>query len=661
MRPLHLGCAALNQTPLDWTGNRRRIEQAIEEARRRGVRVLCLPELSISGYGCEDAFLSRHVSQTALEVLGEILPQTQGMVVALTIPFFHRRALYNTACLAVDGRAVGLVGKQNLAGDGVHYEPRWFKPWQRGEAVDVDAGPLGTLPLGDLVFNCDGIRIGFEICEDAWVADRTGRHLAGDVDLLLNPSASHFAFGKQTIRRRQATEGSRAFGVAYVFANLLGNEAGRALYDGGLLIASEGKRVAEASRFSYQEVVLEDAVVDVDANRMDIAERSHREQGTGARLVSVDTTLVDADPGALTPPLPAVGDDDRHWEFESAIALGLFDYLRKSHSQGYVVSLSGGADSTAVSLLAAASITKALNELGGEEVASRLGYLPNQPKSEAPKEWVRRLLTCVYQETRNSSQATADSARIIAESLGAVFHSFNVDTAVDFYMQLGQAAAGRDLTWTDDDLALQNIQARSRGPSVWLLANLKSALLLATSNRSEAAVGYATMDGDTCGGLSPIGGIDKDFLLDWLRAKESEMPELAAVNRLQPTAELRPPGSGQTDESDLMPYAILEQIEDAAIRDRLSPLEAFRSLRSKTEIDDASLAEYLTRFFRLWSRNQWKRERYAPSFHVDDKNLDPKTWCRFPILSGGYQRELQQLASYLESSNDLESSNNSDI
>ena len=647
MRPVHVGCAALNQTPLDWSGNVRRIEQAIGEARQRGVRILCLPELSISGYGCEDAFLSRHVAETSLELLSELIPHSEGMVVAFSIPFFHRRALYNTACLAVDGKAAGLVGKQNLAGDGVHYEPRWFKPWRRGEAVDVDAGPLGTLPLGDLIFDCDGIRVGFEICEDAWVADRTGRHLAGDVDLLLNPSASHFAFGKQTVRRRQATEGSRAFGVAYIFANLLGNEAGRAIYDGGLLIASEGRRIAEADRFSYAEVVVEDAVIDIDANRMDIAERSHHERGEGARMVAADLSIPAANPESLASPLPAIGDDDRHWEFESAIALGLFDYLRKSRSQGYVVSLSGGADSTAVSLLAAASITKALEELGANEMASRLHYLSDPPQSSSPEAWVSRLLTCVYQATRNSSRATADAARVVADALGAEFHSFAIDEAVHFYLQLGQQAAGRSLTWDKDDLALQNIQARSRGPSVWLLANIKSALLLATSNRSEAAVGYATMDGDTCGGLSPIAGIDKDFLLGWLRAKQAQLPALEAVNRLQPTAELRPPGSGQTDESDLMPYSLLEQIEDAAIRDRLNPLEAFRSLRSKVDVDDAELAESLVRFYRLWARNQWKRERYAPSFHVDDKNLDPKTWCRFPILSGGFERELEELIRYL--------------
>ncbi|HEX7378670.1 MAG TPA: NAD+ synthetase, partial [Pirellulales bacterium] len=82
----------------------------------------------------------------------------------------------------------------------------------------------------------------------------------------------------------------------------------------------------------------------------------------------------------------------------------------------------------------------------------------------------------------------------------------------------------------------------------------------------------------------------------------------------------------------------------AAIRDKYTPLEVFWRVRARFGQHTAGqLAIWVERFFRLWCRNQWKRERYAPSFHVDDENLDPKTWCRFPILSGGYERELEEL------------------
>ena len=213
---------------------------------------------------------------------------------------------------------------------------------------------------------------------------------------------------------------------------------------------------------------------------------------------------------------------------------------------------------------------------------------------------------------------------------------------------------GRPLNWDQDDIALQNIQARVRAPSVWMMANIKSALLISTSNRSEAAVGYATMDGDTSGGISPIAGIDKAFLRKWLNWLEHTgvdgqfmIPALNAVNVQQPTAELRPQESKQTDEDDLMPYDLLDAIEEAAIRDKKMPIACYLLMKLRFPMyQDEQLKNWVKKFFRLWCRNQWKRERYAPSFHLDDKNLDPKTWCRFPILSGGFTKELAELDAY---------------
>ena len=184
-----------------------------------------------------------------------------------------------------------------------------------------------------------------------------------------------------------------------------------------------------------------------------------------------------------------------------------------------------------------------------------------------------------------------------------------------------------------------------------MLANLNNALLLATSNRSEAAVGYATMDGDTCGGISPISGIDKAFLRQWLRWLETDgcegvaaIPALSLINAQAPTAELRPSAAHQTDEDDLMPYPVLDAIERAAIRDKQLPADVCRVIGGQfPDYTAAQIVLWVRRFFTLWSRNQWKRERYAPGFHVDDKNLDPKTWCRFPILSSGFADELAAL------------------
>jgi NAD+ synthase (glutamine-hydrolysing) len=656
MKLIRVGAAVMNTTPLDWNGNLRAMRLLLEEARRTESSVLCLPELCITGYGCEDAFLAPGTARMALEVLQEFAPQTQGLIVSVGLPVLHSGALFNTACLLADGKILGFVGKQNLAGEGIHYEPRWFKPWPAGVRSETRVGNR-EYPLGDLIFECGGVRFGYEICEDAWVAGRPGSLLARrGVDIILNPSASHFAFGKHEVRKRFVIEGSRAFNAGYVYANLVGNEAGRAIYDGDAMIAASGKLAAIGPRFTYADGVLTTALLDMDAIRMARARTgSYRPDVAGE-----DAGLVES-PFEFPPRSPVHGqlkatawEDSPHLkeeEFARAVSLALFDYLRKSRSQGFVVSLSGGADSSAVSILAARMVDFGTRELGRDAFLAKLGHIQGLDQAAGNRDVVRRLLTCVYQSTRNSGEVTRRAARGVAEALGAEFLEFDVDALVQGYIGIVSQALGRELSWQTDDLALQNIQARVRSPGVWLLANIRGALLLTTSNRSEAAVGYATMDGDTSGGLAPIAGIDKAFLRKWLRWMQTAgpdgigpMPELAAVNDQQPTAELRPPSARQTDEDDLMPYELLDAIERLAIRDKMLPVEIFQVLPLEfPHYSRAQLAAWIERFFRLWCRNQWKRERYAPCFHLDDENLDPKTWCRFPILSGGYERELAEL------------------
>ncbi|MEM8608669.1 MAG: NAD(+) synthase [Myxococcota bacterium] len=651
MIPIKVATASLNQTPLDWVGNQRRIEAVLAEARRQAVGLLLLPELCTTGYGCEDAFLGPDAAARAWSMLQALAPQTKGMAVCLGIPVRRRGGLYNTACLVVDGTIAGFAAKEHLAGEGLHYEPRWFKPWPNDSVVSLERDGR-SYPFGDVFFDVGGVRLGFEICEDAWVAQRRGALDGHAMDVLLNPSASHFAFGKHEVRERLVLEGSRSMAVGYLYANLLGNEAGRVIYDGGCYIAQNGSLLARSTRLTFDEWTLTTATLDVEASRTEqVRTRSFQADSSdpGQKRVIVDFTFPRAPMERSQPEVEAWERSESHKEeeFTRALTLALFDYLRKSHSRGFVLSISGGADSAAAACLVGLMVDRAREALGDEGFAAKLGM---DAKGSA-RDWVEALLCCAYQRTDHSSQITEDAASGVANALGATFYLLDVQSLVDAYVRLISEATDRTLTWEDDDLTLQNIQARVRAPSVWMLANMRRSLLLSTSNRSESAVGYATMDGDTAGGLSPIAGIDKAFLRHWLRWLETKgptgmrsIPELSAINVQTPTAELRPKEHHQTDEEDLMPYPVLDAIERLAIGDKLPPVDCLEVLQSEFEqYDDQTLRTWVKRFFRLWSRNQWKRERYAPSFHVDDKNLDPKTWCRFPILSGGFEKELSEL------------------
>ncbi len=467
--------------------------------------------------------------------------------------------------------------------------------------------------------------LGVEICEDAWVAERPAISLkARGANLILGPAASHFAFGKTKVRRHLA----QAAGLPYVYANLMGNESGRIIYDGGATITdAAGRLIAEGQRFSYQPFGL--CVADLELHGPSAAADLK-----GQRF-----------------------EDQPHEEFARAVALGLYDYLRKSRAKGFALSLSGGADSAACAVLVRLMADWGSRELGLFGFCQSLGI----KAADVPTAMAQRLRT-LYQGTENSSAITREAAAKVAEAVGARHHSVDIQPLVDSYQALAAGVLGRPLAFPGDDLALQNLQARVRSPGVWALANAEERLLLATNNRSESAAGYTTMDGDTSGGLAPLAGMGKHQLRDWLRWMEKTGPEglgpwpvLSVINAQEPTAELRPLVDGvqrQTDEGDLMPYEALDAIERAAFVQRLSPAQVLSAIGAPLEKFSAEQRRaWVVRFFKLWAASQWKRERLAPSFHLDDHNVDPRSWMRFPILSAGWAEELKALLEGFGSSN----------
>ena len=620
MAKIKVGGAALNQIPIDWENNIKNIRDAISEAKEQGIKILCLPELCLTGYGCEDLFLSDWISEKAAAFLPEIAPYTKGIATTIGLPIRLDGKTYNCVAVYEDGQLLGITAKQFLANDGVHYEPRWFTPWLAGEKIYIEINNE-RIAFGDLTYHLFNVHTGFEICEDAWRENRPACRLVGkNVQLILNPSASHFAFEKSYAREKLAVQGSGEFRCYYVYANLLGNEAGRMIYDGEIVIAGHGKVINYNEKLSFKDV----------------------------NLISAEINPEDTNPESKYNAIPP---ENKNEIFTQAESLALFDYMRKSHSKGFVLSLSGGADSSTCAVLVAEMINRSFEEIGFEQSLKKLhlDHFIDECRSMDPvsrkKFIVHKILHCAYQGTKNSSLETLESARQLAMEIGADFHEWKIDEEVSSFTKKIEHTIERNLSWENDDITLQNIQARVRAPIIWMLANIYHSLLLVTSNRSEGDVGYATMDGDTSGSIAPIAAIDKYFILQWLNWAEKELgyQSLSYVNSLNPTAELRPLDKSQTDEDDLMPYHVIVQIEKLAIRDKMSPKEIFNRLHSERLEDPELLKLHIKKFFTLWCRNQWKRERTAPAFHLDDFNVDPRTWCRFPILSSGYFDELSEI------------------
>ncbi|MCS6790243.1 MAG: NAD(+) synthase [Bacteroidia bacterium] len=606
---MRIGAVSLRTTPLDFEGNVQRVIHFLREAQKNKVQIVVFPELCLSGYECGDFFWHPWIEEAAWQALQKVLPETAGIIAAIGLPLQIGGKLYNAAAVVGGGRVWGFSLKRHLPRENVFYEPRWFHPAPEGRLIEERSEqPAGYA----LPFSWRGMTITVEICEDAWRPQRPlERHLT-HIGLVLN--ASPFEMRKASRRRRLIQETSARYQCVYAYANLAGNEAGKLLYEGESLIAWRGEIVAATPRFFYEDGALTYVELPGEALRRNVLTSLLPAAEHPVEIVIPELAPADA------APLPAslkLTEDSPWQELTEAIAMGLWDYLWKSRSRSFVVSLSGGLDSAACAVLGALGLRKAQEQLSPETYQQRLAYmLPHQPQ-----------VYTFYQATAQSSTTTYQRARDLAQALGIPFHRWDLEDIRRMYEEKVELWLGRSLSWEQDDIARQNLQARIRVPGLWMAANLLGALLLTTSNRSELSVGYSTMDGDTAGGLAPIAGVAKADLREWgLWAAEAlSLPVLAEIAQATPTAELRP--VAQADEEDLMPYPILNALEFHLVFHGMRP----DNLSFLVNIPD-SQTPWVEKFLRLFRSSQWKRERAAPGFHVDAYDLDPRGAARFPIL-----------------------------
>jgi NAD+ synthase (glutamine-hydrolysing) len=674
---VHVAVASLNQTVGDWSGNLARCVEVIEEARRRGVRLLLLPEMCMSGYSLGDRLQREGTLLRSWERTVELAPQTKGMVVAVGLPLLFEGVIFNAMAVLVDGKIAGLVAKENLATGDVEYENRYFQPWQHGRFTTFLA-PDGTeIPIGTQIFEIPGLgRFAFEICEDAWKGIRPGSSFAlAGAEIVLNPSASWFTIGKHKVRRRMVEQISQEDHCVYVYGSLLGCDATRLVFDGSVFISSNGRILQEGKRFVFtKDWELIDHVVDLsEIRQVRMEEGSWREQHMrmhfGAygsmppitRLASVylPTTTLPAPAHPYWIPNPprhpdpslaylesealrgqAISEPDlNHLEMELALCMALRDYQRKSKIPAFCLALSGGRDSAMVALL-----------------VQRMFRYANPAASDADlRKIVNQQFVCAYLATENSGNLTRSAAKAIADDVGARFYDGEIQGALDSVQACVASMTGSPMSWTNPahDIPLQNIQARLRGLLIWTIANLNNALLLVTSNKSEAAVGYTTMDGDTSGGLAPIADVPKSLVsmyLAWAQRFHGH-EGLKKILALEASAELRPQEQAQKDEDDLMPFFILDQLMYAFVQQGLDPLQMLQRLWPAVQAhyagDLRGFAAHIRKFVRLFCFAQWKRERFAISFRVTAFDLDPKTGCRFPPVQAPFTEELASMDAYV--------------
>jgi NAD+ synthase (glutamine-hydrolysing) len=555
---MRLALAQINTVVGDLDGNRDRILHGLEEAKEAHADVVLFPELAITSYPPEDLLLRPGFIRAAEQTLEEIARACRGIVALVGTPHFDRD-LYNACAVCAGGEVRAIYHKRFLPNYGVFDEDRYFAPGR--ELVLLEHG---------------GVLIGPTVCEDVWQPGppATDLTLAG-AELIANISASPFHVGKDREREAMLVTRARDNSCFLAFCNAVGGQD-ELIFDGhSLVLDDEGEVIARAPGF--EECLL---VVDVDpaeaiGRRLsDVRRRSlARERGGVPPLEPVHVGAAheqtEAAQGNIAPP-----EEDLE-QMRLALELGLRDYVEKNGFGDVVIGVSGGIDSALTAALA-------VEALGAERVH------------------------CVSMPSRYSSDGTRGDARRLAESLATDFREIAIgELAETFDRVLGPHFEGRE-----PDLTEENLQARIRGVLLMALSNKFGWLVVATGNKSELSVGYATLYGDMAGGFALLKDVFKtDVFRLALYLNEHSGKELIPQSIIEraPSAELR---DDQLDEDSLPPYPKLDQVLEAYVEED----------RSREELmSDGFDHDVVERALALIDRAEYKRRQAPPGVKLRPK------------------------------------------
>jgi NAD+ synthase (glutamine-hydrolysing) len=561
---MRLALAQLDVVVGDLDGNVAKIVAAIRDAEAGGADLVVLPELAVTGYPPEDLLLRPGFVRAAREAVGEVARACTGTTALVGAPAFDRD-LSNAAFVCADGAVQGVYRKHFLPNYGVFDEHRYFAPGRE----------LLLLEFGDVL-------VGPTICEDVWQPGPPATDLAlAGATLLVNLSASPFHVGKAEDREEMLVTRARDNAAYVAFCNLAGGQD-ELVFDGhSVVLDDEGEVIARAPGF--EEALL---LVDVDptealGRRLRDVRRRDLERSREAPVVA--TTIALAAPRATTAPVAArvIPFASELEQMRDGLVLGLSDYVEKNGFHDVVIGISGGIDSAVTAAIAAEA-------LGPERVHT------------------------VSMPSRYSSEATRDDARDVSENLGVDFRETSIETIVHAYHDALDGLEG---------LAAENLQARIRGTLLMALSNTHGWLVLATGNKSEMAVGYATIYGDMVGGFAVLKDVFKTDVFRLARhLNERAGRELVPVSTIErpPTAELR---ADQRDDQSLPPYDVLDPL-----------LEAYVELdRSREELDAQFDPEVVERVLMLVDRAEYKRRQAAPGVKLRPRAFG-RDW-RTPITN----------------------------
>ena len=616
--------------------NAEQIFTLMREAAAQGVRVLCLPELCLTGYTCGDLFLQDTLLSGAEEGLSTILEATKNldMVTALGMPVRFNNKLYNCAAVIHKGEVQCLLPKTHLPNYGEFYEKRWFSAWEPGRFAGVRVGEV-YVPITDRqIFAFDGIPdlvLGVELCEDLWAPEPPSAALArSGATLILNLSASDETVGKAGYRRSLVTGQSARLVCGYVYADAGEGESTTDLvFTGHNLIAENGALLTER-RFSTGLTISE---IDVDK----LVYERRRISTYTPPTVEVWRSYFDLTPSTTTltryvSPTPFVPEDaagraERCDEILKIAALGLKKRIEHTRAAAVVVGLSGGLDSTLAVLITA--------------VAMRL---LDRPASD---------IIAVTMPCFGTTDRTRDNAVELAGRLGATLKRIDISEAVKrHFKDIGQSMEDHDVTF-------ENGQARERTQVLMDIANQVGGMVVGTGDLSELALGWATYNGDHMSMYGVNASIPKTLvrhLVSYVCGDKAESePELshvlADILDTPVSPELLPAVNGQISQKteDLVgPYELHDFFLYYAIRWGFPPKKVLRLAEHAfgRTYDRATILRWEKTFYRRFFAQQFKRSCLPDGPKVGSVTLSPRGDWRMPsdAVASLWLDELEGLA-----------------
>ena len=575
MKQLRTGLSQLNPRVGDITGNTKKIIEAIEAARNLDIDILCFPELAVTGYPPEDLLLKIEFIDDNIRALDEIKKHCRDNMVVIVGFVDKKDDIFNSAAVIQRGEVIDVYHKLRLPNYGVFDENRYFQSERRF--------PVYT--MGKMTF-------GVTICEDIWYPGEPIRSqiLLGNAQIIFNLSASPYYMGKPVARERMLATRAVDYNTIIAYCNMVGGQD-ELVFDGNsMFIDEKGEIIATARNFAEDLLICDVNTERVYRSRLNTPtirktryelsfeenqlERFPLKPAKAKRKVKMPET------GAPRP------EDPLRCAF-SALVLGTGDYIRKNGFKKIVLGLSGGIDSSLTAAVAAEAV--------------------------GPSKVVGVSMPSMY-----SSEGSVTDAQKLASNLGIELLSIPIEDAFRCY----EGMFAEIFSGMDADVTEENIQARIRGNILMALSNKFGWLVLATSNKSELAVGYSTLYGDMSGGFAVIKDVPKAMVYElshyYNRVRGKEIIPKSVIEK-PPSAELRP---RQKDTDSLPEYDTLDKILKAYVEDGLGVDDIVELGEKRSTV---------RRVIRMVNKNEYKRRQSAPGVKITSLAFGKDR--RFPITN----------------------------